>query len=384
MNVPARWFIMGVAMLSVSENLVSGPPIYQPRSRKVPPLVASDTYWDTHHICLVRVVAVGKNEAGKEQITFEVTQRISEGPGPDTKSVSLGRFWFGTNPFRRPRIEKDDFLVVFIKKRGPALIAATKLDTPPDQSPLMKRLVRIAQLRANVGGIEALSEGVFDDDAQVARYCLARMSTREPLDVPNYVSRLRVMRNEESRDARVRLLAGALANRLEGKRDDSDLEYRWLQSAISQSKQADFTHLRRLVDRLLEFDERRHDTTTFLTQLVGDGKARTAVRNAAQDPFSDPRLFVFTKPDGDSERVFEACVSLLEDPDADMRRSGAHLLRHVCNGLTNWADPATSRKYVDRATASIAAAISVEKDESCNYHMKEHLKEIRERAAPKP
>lgn len=379
-----KFAMMGVVMLSISENIMSDEVSDYAKNLDYTPEVTSDAYWDTYHVCIVRVTKVGRDKAGKEQVTFEVTQQISEGPSPDTRTVLLSHFWFGPDIDERPRLEKNDSLVVFIKKKGRSQIAATKLDTPPEKSPLVKRLSRIAKLRANTGGIEALSEQVFDDDATVALYCLKRMATRSPVDVENYVSRLRDLRKKEAADVYVRLMASALANKLDSKPADSDEEYSWLRLAIARSKQKDWTQLAPLVDRLLDFEKKRSENVTFLSRLVQDDKNTHPVRIAAYGAFDDPRLFVFSNPKDASERIFEACISMLKDRHLEIRRAGAHLLQGICVKLAHEADPAVSGGYVDRAKASMAAAISVEKDEVCLYHIKILLERINQDAVPKP
>jgi len=384
MDFSIKHIMMVVVMLSISENIVCAQASARSKNIDYTPDITSDAYWDTHHVCIVRVTETGRDEAGKERVTFEVTQWISERPGSHTRTVLLSHFWFGSDFDERPCIEKNDSLVVFIRKKGPSQIAAIKLDTPPHQSPLVRRLWRIAQLRANAGGIEALSEGVFDDDATVALYCLKRMSNRSPIDVDSYVSRLRDLRTKETIDVHVRLLATALANKLEGEPADADEEYSWLRASIARSKQADWRQLAPLVDRLLDFEKKRAENVSFLSRLVRDDKKTHAIRIAAYGAFDDPRLFDFSNPDDASERTFETCISILEDRDPEIRRAGAHLLQSICVRLGYSAAPAVSRGYVDRAKARMAATISVEKDEVCLYHMKIHLERINRDAVLRP
>jgi hypothetical protein len=99
-------------------------------------------------------------------------------------------------------------------------------------------------------------------------------------------------------------------------------------------------------------------------QLVEDRKAPQAVRIAAYSTFADPRLFNLSKPDEESNRIFEACIGMLRDPDPTIRMAGAQLLHNICHEVRNRAtDAAMVLKYLDRAREAIDKSIKLEADE---------------------
>jgi hypothetical protein len=335
------------------------------------PDLTSDSYWDAHHICVVRVNGLGKDAEGKPQLTYQVVGRISEALVEEVRTVRLSDLWFGMYVEEPPRIGAHDNLVIYYAREGPSPIVATKLDAGIEESPLVKSLRRIAGLRAGAGGPRALREAALSADALVALYSLKRLLAQPPSEAGgDYAAQLMKVRDDEGREAQVRLLAGRLAYKLEGKSDDSAEEYAWLRAAIIKSKEPDWAQLKPLLDRLLEFEGRRAENVAFLTHLVGDPNAAQATRIAAYSSFEDRRLFRFDKPDAESDSVFEACIGMLKDPDPVIRGAGAALLHN----LSVQIDAAAKRAYVERAKSAIGAAIAVETNAGTQGQLKSYLK----------
>lgn len=360
-------------MLSVSGNVESVPRLAWTKHIDHTPDITSDEYWDTHHIAVVRVTGIDKDVAGKDRVAHRVELKISEGPMEQTRMHPLSHLWFGLHIEEWPPVAINDTLVIYYAKEGPSAIVTAKLDTSPEESPLVNRLLRIASLRRNEGGLKALSEGVFDPDPPVALYCLKRLLKDSALEMPaDYIARLQELRGEEGRQAQVRLLASKLANRLQGREANSEEEYSWLRTAIAQSGQSDWTQLKPFVDRLLEFENKRSENIAFLAQLVRDAKKREAIRIAAYSAFEDPRLFRFSAPDTDSDKIFNACVEMLRDRKPLIRRAGAALLHNICVR----PEPELKRRYMERAKTSIKAAGAVEKNGEVRYQLNNYLELI--------
>jgi hypothetical protein len=87
---------MEVAMFSFSANGESAASLVCAKNIDYTPDVTSDQYWDTHHICVMRVTDIGKDSAGKELLTFAVTKQISEGPMEQAETVASSHLWFAS------------------------------------------------------------------------------------------------------------------------------------------------------------------------------------------------------------------------------------------------------------------------------------------------
>ena len=86
--------IAAVLILAVSRDMVFGKGTERAKNIHYTPEIASDAYWDTHDIAVVRVVDVGKNEAGKDVITYEPIEQIEGDVGSHARTEPLAYFWF--------------------------------------------------------------------------------------------------------------------------------------------------------------------------------------------------------------------------------------------------------------------------------------------------
>jgi hypothetical protein len=334
------------------------------------PDFTDDGYWDTHYILVVRVTDVRKDEAGALSITYHVVVPLSEAPPEGIRTVPSGDLWFGRGFKQPPSLAVNNNLVICFAKQGRSPIVTTKLETSPTESQLVKRLLRISGLRRNEGGLEALTEGVFDQEQVIALYCLKRLLSGRQFPPPaGYVGRLLDQRDNPVRDSQVRLLTSDLVSKAEGKPPNSEDNYLWLRAAVEQSKAQDWTQLRPFVDRLLDFGGKRAETVAFLCGLATDGRRAEAIRIAAYSTFDDSRLFHFARPDAESDMVFNACVEMVKDPKPVMRRAGVALVYNISVRI----NPEAGRNYVVRAKAAIAGAMSVEGDEGTRSQMKMYL-----------
>lgn len=361
---------LGAVMMLVFTMIRSAAVESRAKNIDYTPDVTSDAYWDQHDICLFRVTSLGNNAEGREQVTLTLARSFTARPVEETKTVPLGHLWFGPLHEGVPSIKLDNLLIVYISKAGHAPIVATVVPGDPNQSPVVKRLSRIAEFRAARGEPEALGNGVFDRDQVVSLYCLKRLVSRPPSPPPSdYVARLREQQGNPACDVQVRLLTNDLANKLEDKPPNSEEEYRWLQTALSQSRGQDWKQLRFFVERQLSLSRRRAQNAAFLCGLVKDAMREESIRIAAYSAFDDPRLFDFARPDAVSDRIFDTCIDMLNDRASLIRRAGAALLYN----LTVRIKSDTRQRYVARAKAAMAPAISVEPDDATRIQLKHYL-----------
>jgi hypothetical protein len=335
------------------------------------PDLTSDTYWDTHHICAVRVTNLERDQERKEQISYRVVRQISEGPMETARTVSLSELWFGPGDIDPPRASVNDSLILYYAKQGPTPVVTTIIFGAIEDFPRVKALVQIARFRANEGGMQALSEGIFSKEAVVAVYSLKRLLSRPRFEADaDYISRLKTLRANERGEAQVRTLASRLVDHLEGRDPNSEQDYVWLEAAFAETREPDWMLLRPFVDRLLEFRAKRAESVAYLTSLVKNQEKAESIRIAAYGSFDDPRLFNFNVPDAESELVFATCIGMLKDNQTLIRGAGAALLHNlsVQIGL-----PA-KQGYVQRAKASIEAAVATESDEVVRSQLQNYLK----------
>ncbi|HEX4963510.1 MAG TPA: hypothetical protein VF173_21960 [Thermoanaerobaculia bacterium] len=338
-------------------------PLGAERSKNIDytPDVLSDDYWKDHEVALVRVTAVGGGRIG-----YEIVSPIWGAPAAG--ELPLAHLWFGMHA-EPPAVAPGQLWIFYLPKHAPAEVPAEPVASA--SSPLVKRLLAIARLQRQPDERE-LPQAAFDADPMVARYALGRL-LRQPSAARGLdVARLRAVRDDETRDPHVRLLASDLAMELEGKPRASADEYAWLTSAITHAPAKDFNEVAPLIDRLLEFADRRAPTAALLSRLATNERMPKAVRIAAYGAFQDPRLLQPKERDAVTGEIFAACVELLKDQDAEMRRAGATLLQGILQRLT----PAARGAYVERARQALAAASAVEKDRVTQEHFERNLSSL--------
>jgi hypothetical protein len=337
------------------------------------PDVTSDAYWDTHHIGAVRVTAAGKDEQNREYIIYELERQLAGQPLEQARTVLVSHLWFGLNAEEPPLIRVNDRLVLYIAKDEPAPLVAAKLDGALGGSQVLDSLVQIARLRANQGDLQAYMDGVFAGDPILSRYSLRHLLEQKALPAPgNYVLRVRQLRDEESRETKLRVLANRLAERLEGRSEYSDTEYSWLQASLARSKTERWMDLRPFVDRLLEFETKRPESVAFFARLVGSLVSSQAVRIAAYSTFEDARVFRFENPDALSEQITETCIQMLKDRESSIRAAGAALLYNISMRL----NPENKSRYMDRSRTAIQNAFEDESDVAIRNQLANYLELI--------
>jgi hypothetical protein len=359
---------LGVAMMLAFASIRSAALETRAKNIDYTPDITSDAYWEKHEVGLFRVIGFDTNAEGKEQVTLMLIRSFSGRPAEETKTVPLAHLWFGPLEGGVPLIEVNNLLIVHTSKAGPSPLVANVVAGDPDQSPLVKRLSRIADFRAARSAPAELLNGAFDRDRVIALYCLRRLLNHPPSSPPpDYIARLREQQGNATRDAQVRLMSNDLANMLEEKLPNSEEEYRWLQSAISQSRGLDWRQLRFLVERLLSLSRRRAQNQVFLCGLVKDTTREESIRVAAYSAFDD--LFDFAHPDAGSDRIFDTCVGMLKDRTSLMRRAGAALLFNLSGQIKS----DTQYWYVNRAKSAITAALGREFDDVTRMQLQHYL-----------
>lgn len=333
------------------------------------PDITSGTYWDMHHIAAVRITALRMDDNGAELVTYQLERQFSQGLVETTGSAPASHFWFGRDPANRPELAAGDNLIIFLAKEEPAPIVAAKAGD--SDSSRLATLNRISALRENPGNLPAYLNAVLSSDPLVARYSLRYLLDQSASlqAAGDYVAKLAQLRDDTSRESQDRILAARLVARINGSDENSVDEYARLQAALVNSASTEWTELSPFVHRLIEFDNRRTETITRLTQLATNPAASPAVRIAAYNAFENPRLFRFESPDEDSSRIFQACVALLQDPDPAMRRAGAALLHNIAAG----AKAAGVPDFVAASSHAIAEALAVETDGVTQHHLSRYL-----------
>ena len=110
---------------------------------------------------------------------------------------------------------------------------------------------------------------VFNGNDLASRYCLRRLLEGAPVKAPaEYTSQLLRLRDQESRQAEVRVMASRLAARLDGRPENSDEEHAWLEASLARSKAREWTEVKPFGDRLLEFAQKRPETIEFAEEMV--------------------------------------------------------------------------------------------------------------------
>ncbi len=346
------------------------------------PKVTLDSYWDTHHICVVRVTNVHPFEIRKgtivlpqTHVTFEVIGEISKGPMPQRRTAPLGAFRRDPSTGEPRSIDEDDVLLIHYEKNDwPAMITVTKLEGTWQESPEVAPLLRIAALRARKGAHAPLLDAVFSDDTLVANYALNRLLNVAELDsTPTFMAGLLEVRDSQSTHSRNRLVANRLVWKLRGEPEQSDHEYQWLCAAVVQSETFYDAHL--FVLELLQFRHRRIDTAHFLLQVASDDTAAEHVRIAASGRLTANPLFHARTLDDTSIEIFEGAVALLTDDHPRMRYGGAHCLASICYRLAQSSHP-QAPAYLERAREAVRAALAVEGDQTTRMRLGDRLQSI--------
>jgi hypothetical protein len=337
------------------------------------PDVTSDAYWDSHHIGAVRVTAAGSDEQGRPYVTYQWETRLSDGPAEKTATVLVSRLWFGTDPDATPHVAVNDRLILFSPKGEPGAIVATRLDSGPQGTQTWNTLTQIASLRANRSDPSAYVQSALSTDSTVSRYALRSLLDDTGLQAQDgFRAELLQLRDGESRDTRVRVLANRLAAKLAGSSGPSVGEYVWLQDSLARSKIQDWNQLAPFVDRLLEFESQRPDLVTFFTQLATNPGATESARIAAYSTFEDPRMFHFDMPDALSGQIFQTSLQLLKDPEPAMRAAGAVLLHNIARRVT----VGVRAEYLQNARAAIGEALAAESDDGARETLEFYLELI--------
>jgi hypothetical protein len=339
------------------------------------PDITSDSYWDSHRIGAVRITAALKDERGRDYVIVQLERQISGEPMEPARTILLSQFWRASDRDQQPAIRVGDRFILYEANRSSVPIVAVTLDGA-EGSRLLNRLIQIAALRENPPRQPAYLEAVFAEDSVVSKYSLHHLLTQAaPQPAPAYLIRLRWLRDEGTRDTTVQVLAGRLANNMEGQPEYSDAEYSWLQAALVASRDHEWTELRSFVDRLLEFEQKRPDTVAFFSRLVTDPSSSQPVRIAVYGAFEDPRLFRFDAPDTESDTIWNACSQMLHDRELAIRRAGAALLHNLSSRV---ATPARAA-YLRKASSSIREALASENDEVARATLSFYLELISNR-----
>jgi hypothetical protein len=336
------------------------------------PDITSGDYWDTHHIAAMRVVAVQEDDGLPYSVTYQVETRISDGAIESIRTVPRSQLWFGPDEEAPPPIAVDDRFVIYYAREGRSAIAVTPLAPAANGARLLATLNHISHLRENSGDLQAYLDAVLAADPSVARYSLRHLLAQTPTPAANedYIAKLIQLRNDDSRETQDRILAGRLANRLQGAGDGSDGEYAWLQTSLAGSPNKQWASLKPLVDRLLEFPKKRPETVAFLAQLATDSAVAQPIRIAAYGGFADSRLFYFDAPDAESGRIYQACLRMLSDPEPTMRRAGAALTHNITMSVNRMDQPG----YLQQSKKALTEALSSETDELAKFHLNYFLK----------
>lgn len=315
------------------------------------PDITSDEYWDTHDIALVRVEP--EAETGRPAVAHRVLRRISEGPIEATPPAGLARPTAeGTEIPSAPRAGGE--FVVFYARHPSGTTATVPMDGSPAQVSFVNRLNRIARLRSGEGGPDALRQATFDPDRDVAVYSLKRLLKQEDVALDRtFVGRLRGLADAPEADPHIRLLAEQVV--LRGTRGAGPAqEIAWIESALSDARGPDWTRLRVLALRMLDFPDQRERTARFLTSLVKDPTKSLEARIAAYSVFEDDRLFPRDRTDDVSNLVFEAVEQMAQSPEEVMHQAGVMLLQSLSTRLTGTDRPS----YVERARTVLQSTLA--------------------------
>jgi len=337
------------------------------------PDIGSPQFWDSHDIALVRVLQVGE-EGGQVMVRTKLVEQLSGrtlGPRP---SFPLGQFWFGLDPAQRPTLAVNDYVVIYVPQTASTPIPSVKLGVPPDGSPLVGRLRKIARLRTGDGGIQALQQAALDPDAEVAVYSLRSLLDMPRLQTaPDFAGRLLRRRDDPAAAPQVRLLANQLALKLQSKPESSPESVAWLRTVISRSTETDWTRIRPFVRRLLTLPDQRPQNVQFLTTLAESESTPQPIRIAAYSAFEDESLFQFTAPDSQSNRIFDASVRMLQSSSPLIRHAATTLLHN----LSVRTEPTVGQTYRARARSAIVNA----SDREPNTDVRQQMQRFADRLA---
>ena len=335
------------------------------------PDITSDPYWDNHKIGIVRITRIERDEHGRSLLTYTVTRQISSSPIANNKTVRSSDLWFGMH-VDEPRLAVNQELLLYEAMQGNDPIVASCLDDTNREQ--VAALLAIARLRADRGVTQSVLDSCFDGNEVTAQYSLRRLLGDFPFRAPaGYEARLLQLRDQPRRSAQTRLLADTLLEKLRGRPEASDAEYSWLKDAIIHTPAADWTALKPFVDRIVQFDQKRQETISFLTGIVRQQNAPLELRIAAYSTFDDPRMFHFDAPDPPSDLLFETSIRMLNDSDPTIRRAGAALLYNIAVRV---ALPHRS-EYIQHAMQAIEAKRGGEADPTTRSQFEHFLNLLR-------
>jgi hypothetical protein len=337
------------------------------------PDFSSNATWDVNSICTVRITAAGKDDQGRDDIVFDVENQFSGPPVDRTGTLPVSGLWFGKDQDEPVPIAPQDRLLLVFPKDDSTAIVAIPLNTSEGVGTL-SAVQRIASLRAHPQDLQAYGEAVFQGEPIVSRYALGHLlEETSPRPAPGFVAPLRRLREDESRETRVRLLATRLADKLAGQLDYSDDEYAWLQRSLAGSSNPDWTQLIPFIDRLLEFESRRPESVRFFARVATDSRAKESVRIAAYSAFDDPRIFHFETSDSLNDEIFQACMQMLKDPEPAMRAAGATLLHNI----TMRVGETVRANYSLKSGTAIREALATEQDNATRETLHFYLQQSR-------
>jgi hypothetical protein len=353
------------------------------------PDMASLGFWDDYSIYTARIIQIGSSQ---RDLTCSVSETIS---ALDPVKEQIVVTEFDTLPLDRPAVPTEEFglewprdlrvgdgVVVFdpreALKNAPLMPFNThrlrwfKKISSLTADPFVMALRKIAGVHTNQS-LANLLRNANDQDDLVSRYCLNLLDLQPGIRTnSNDATKLKALRDDARRDARVRLLADKMARRLAGEPDRLEDEYSWLRTSIAKSKSEDRQYVRAFVDRLMVFSEHRKETISFLEDLGKNPGVTLNVRIAAIENLDNKELFSYDNPDRESQGIFDFGLSMLKDRTPLTRSIGSYLLNSICEGL----DRDKRKAYAERAIAALKAAVAQERDLATLGSMQDDLENI--------
>ena len=158
--------------------------------------ITDEQYWCEHQICVAKVIDVRPAPKDEKNVTFSAISWIVNDPGWKVKTEPLWKFrTVNRDPIDHPDLKINDLLVIYISEGE--LFQIEPLDSNYEESPLVKRLTRIAKMREQAGSDTSFfKDAVFDPDSVVATYALNRLLA-PPYLGPDYVAKLRNSAHEK-------------------------------------------------------------------------------------------------------------------------------------------------------------------------------------------
>jgi GT2 family glycosyltransferase len=325
------------------------------------PDVTADAFWGSHEVLVVRVAEIDGDPAGDGVLHTEVVRRLNSTSTDSRPTFAVRDLWLTPDPEARDQLAAGDTLVLYLGDERP--IVAEPVTGPVADSPLVTRLAQIASLRLGEGGAGALRASTLHADPRVAQFALRRLIADPAMSVPaDHEADLRRVRNDESSDPEVRLLAAQLLFEHDDKGWNSDEAYEWLRDAIAGSALTDWTQIAPLVHTLAGVESRRRETVPFLVRLAIDEDAPEAVRIAAYSGFE---AVIDDATTAQAREIADACLQLLQSASPAIRQAGATLLYN----LSVRGAPAPLDELAPRAAGALAAAQATETEAPVRAHL---------------